>query len=99
MQPKCVDNYVYSSSDLNVEMFSSNEEELNFYLNDHSIVRFEYNTFENFTHIARGGCGEVKRAYMEALGKYVALKSLYDEKNNEFYKKFVREVNECFNIC
>ncbi|RHZ45082.1 hypothetical protein Glove_692g21 [Diversispora epigaea] len=53
-----------------------------------SITEFDYNTFEDITPIARGGFGEVARAYAKNLQKNIALKSLYDK---EFSVNFLRE--------
>ncbi|CAG8572828.1 2079_t:CDS:2 [Diversispora eburnea] len=55
------------------------------------IKEFDYNTFENITVIARGGCGTVYCANSTNLEKLVALKSLH-ENNDEFCENFVREL-------
>lgn len=70
---------------------------VNFSLKNRLINSFDYKTFEKFTPIAKGGYGEVKRAYAKTLSKDVALKSLYNVKKNcEFYQMFMREVNDFF---
>ncbi|RHZ73802.1 hypothetical protein Glove_229g94 [Diversispora epigaea] len=59
-------------------------------LKDKYIKKFDYNTFENITEIARGAFGTVYRANSINLRKHVALKNLY-ENDELFYEKFVRE--------
>ncbi|RHZ73723.1 hypothetical protein Glove_229g22 [Diversispora epigaea] len=60
-------------------------------LKDKYIKKFDYNTFENITEIARGAFGTVYRANLINLRKHVTLKSLY-ENDKLFYEKFVREL-------
>lgn len=76
-----------TSSDTKKETFE-------FALESRYITKFEYNTFENCRPIAKGGFGQVKRAYSNTLRKEVALKCLHAINNeNDFYKKFTNEAN------
>ncbi|RHZ83941.1 hypothetical protein Glove_86g227 [Diversispora epigaea] len=56
------------------------------------IKKFDYNKFENFERIASGSFGTVYRANSKNLGIHVALKSLHENDNELFYKKFVKEL-------
>ncbi|RHZ84017.1 hypothetical protein Glove_86g152 [Diversispora epigaea] len=65
------------------------------------INSFEYNTFENVIKVGTGGFGEVKRAYLNTLRRYVALKCLnnVDDDNDEFFSQFLNEaINHHDNI-
>ncbi|CAG8553870.1 11393_t:CDS:2 [Diversispora eburnea] len=48
-------------------------------LKNRFITPFDYNTFEEFVPIGRGGFGQVMRAYSKSLEKYVALKNPFEE--------------------
>ncbi|RHZ90178.1 hypothetical protein Glove_5g21 [Diversispora epigaea] len=61
-------------------------------LKNNYIKKFDYNKFENFERIARGAFGTVYRANSRNLGIHVALKSLHENDNELFYKKFVKEL-------
>ncbi|RHZ77791.1 hypothetical protein Glove_173g55 [Diversispora epigaea] len=61
-------------------------------LKNNYIKKFDYNKFENFERIASGAFGTVYRANSKNLGIHVALKSLHENDNELFYKKFVREL-------
>ncbi|RHZ88805.1 hypothetical protein Glove_21g163 [Diversispora epigaea] len=70
----------------------SKKDLLQYAIKNRLITTFDYNTFKDITLIARGGFGQVERAYAKNLQKSVALKSLHDiNKNEEFYEKFMRE--------
>ena len=77
---------------------SSNEKDsFKFALEKGYIKQFNFTTFEDCKPIARGGFGQVKRAYSKNLRKYVALKCLHNMDNeNDFYKQFTNEVNYFF---
>ncbi|RHZ73896.1 hypothetical protein Glove_228g119 [Diversispora epigaea] len=61
-------------------------------LKNNYIKKFNYDKFENFERIASGAFGTVYRANSKNLGIHVALKSLHENDNELFYKKFVREL-------
>lgn len=53
------------------------------------IKSFDYSTFEKIVRIGKGGFGSVKLVYAKCLGKYVAIKSLYDIGLEENFKREV----------
>ncbi|RHZ46440.1 hypothetical protein Glove_621g62 [Diversispora epigaea] len=63
-------------------------------LKDSSIIKFDYNTFEDITEIASGAFGTVYRANSIELGKQVALKNLHE--NNE--KLYVKELTNIMTV-
>ncbi|RHZ84013.1 hypothetical protein Glove_86g156 [Diversispora epigaea] len=74
-----------------MSLFHINKELFKSAIENRFINSFEYNTFENVIKVGTGGFGEVKRAYLNTLRRYVALKCLNDD-NDEFYGQFLDEL-------
>ncbi|CAG8540185.1 8297_t:CDS:2 [Diversispora eburnea] len=67
--------------------FSNNKKDLIRITEDRKFQKFDYDTFEDIELIMRGGFGAVDWAYSKDLKNYAALKYLYDENKNNFYKE------------
>ncbi|RHZ84021.1 hypothetical protein Glove_86g158 [Diversispora epigaea] len=74
-----------------MSLFHINKELFKSAIENRFINSFEYNTFESVIKVGTGGFGEVKRAYLNTLRRYVALKCLNDD-NDEFYGQFLDEL-------
>ncbi|CAG8621562.1 2355_t:CDS:2, partial [Acaulospora colombiana] len=70
------------------------QEWLNVAIEKGYIRTYDFNSFENFEHIANGSFGKVQKAYLKILRKTVVLKSLRDnfKRDPKFYKLFVSEL-------
>ncbi|CAG8626695.1 18554_t:CDS:2, partial [Racocetra persica] len=59
------------------------------------ITLFEYDSFQNWEEIGRGGSGTVYSAYSRDIEKTIALKSLYRD-DNDSLNIFIKELEDSF---